>query len=128
LSAVSRRARPAYFRIGVEGRLAALARTPDDADQRISPDARRPEGASVSRGRNGEVLLWRRIGEAAGLHAEVITRRRASAGPPRCAARPPYAGTRRRSSRSIRASRRPCRPLRPAPTPAPARQALPCAG
>ncbi len=49
--------------------LAALARSPDDADQRIPPDANRTGSTQVSRNGNGEVFLWRRLGRAEGICA-----------------------------------------------------------
>ena len=71
-AAVSRRARPAHLRERVEARVAALGQAPDDADQRVSPDADRAEGAQVPRRRDAEVLLRRRLRGAARLQAEGI--------------------------------------------------------
>src|SRR6516162_5001360 len=75
-AAVSGRDRPANLRERFEARVATLAQAPDDADQRVSPHADRAEGAQVPRGRDAEVLLRRRLGEAAGLQARRKVERR----------------------------------------------------
>src|SRR5580658_854780 len=61
------RARPAHLRGCFQGSLGELAEAPDDADQRVPPDADRTQGAQVPGSRDGEVLLRRGITGAAGL-------------------------------------------------------------
>src|SRR5690606_11768622 len=69
--AVSRRARPANLRQCVEAGMAAVAGSPDDADQRVPAVADRAKGPPVPPAPDGEVLLRRRLRQAAGVSAEV---------------------------------------------------------
>src|SRR5688572_16690045 len=67
LRAVSPRARAAHLRERLQGSVAALAQAPDDAAERVSPDADRSEGAQVPGRGDGKVLLRRRLAEAEGI-------------------------------------------------------------
>src|SRR5690606_28843719 len=65
--ALSGRTWPAHLQRGLAGGLGRLGAAPDHADQRIPPDACRPEGAQIPRSGDGEVLFRARIRQTRGF-------------------------------------------------------------
>src|SRR3984885_216975 len=70
--AVSRRARQAHLGQCLKGSVGAVGRPPDHAHQRKSLDPDRAQGPRLPGQGDGEVLLWRGLGEAQGIRAEIV--------------------------------------------------------
>ena len=78
--AVPRRTRQAHLRKRVQGSVAGVAQAPDDAGERESPEPGRRARAQVARRADGEALLRRRRGHAAGVRAAEADGRNSKAG------------------------------------------------